>query len=93
MVMEKVCEDWRKGDRAARRVGKGPSLEGIILPFTNIYPVSSIHSEEYASPVFKKLTAKLERQLCISVLINKDRMGKWTPEEKEKNIFSFETLI
>ena len=41
MAMEKVCEDWGKGDRASgRKVGKGLSLEGIILPFANIYPVS-----------------------------------------------------
>lgn len=93
MVVEKVCEDWRKGDRAARRVGKDLSLEGIVLPFANIYPVSCIHSDEYASPAFKKLTVKLERQLCTPMLTNVGRIGKWTSEEKEKNLFSLETLI
>lgn len=85
MVVKEVCEDWRKGDTAARRVEKGLSLEGITLPFSNIYPGSCIHSEEYASPLFRKLTVKLERQLYTLMLIIIARMGKETPEEKEKN--------
>ena len=58
VVMGKVCKDGGKGDRiAGRRLGKGPSLEGITLPFASIfYPVPCIHYEEYVSPAFKKLT-------------------------------------
>lgn len=35
------------------------------LSFANIYLISCIHYEEYASPAFKKLTFKLGRQLYI----------------------------
>lgn len=75
-VMGKICKDWGQEDRTTgRRVGKGLSLEGIILPFANIYPVSCIHCEEYASPAFKKLVFKLGRQLWTSRRVNLRQNG------------------
>lgn len=95
MVMGKICEEWGKEDsKAGRRVGKGLSLERIILLFANIYPVSCIHCGKYASPAFKKLTFKLGRQLCATKACQYEaEWDKWTHEEKEKKIFSLEMFI
>lgn len=75
-VMGKYCEDWGKEERkAGRRLGKHLSLEGIILPFANVCPVSCIHYEEYANLAFKKFTFKLGRQLCAPRAVNMRQNG------------------
>lgn len=61
--------------KAGRRLGKRLSLEGIILPFANLCPVSCIHYEEYANRAFKKFTFKLGRELCAPMPVNMRQNG------------------
>lgn len=68
--------------------------EGVILPFANVYPVYSIHCEEYASPASEKLTVKLGRQSFTLMPVNIRQNGtNGLLKRKKKIILSLEILI